>query len=83
VEELGRPGQLPSDPEAGTDSLAWREIAGRGVVEAVASVNDLADESSSDASATSEELGITATAPLHYRLARTVPCSLAATSVPR
>src|SRR6266581_3813421 len=52
VEELDPPGQLPGDPEAGTDSLAWREIAGCGVVEAVASVDDLADESSSGASNT-------------------------------
>src|SRR6266480_5188341 len=52
AEELDPPGQLPGDPEAGTDSLAWREIAGCGVVEAVASVDDLADESSSGASNT-------------------------------
>lgn len=52
LEELNPPGQLPGDPEAGTDSLAWREIAGCGVVEAVASVDDLADESSSGASDT-------------------------------
>jgi len=52
VEKLGRPGQLPGDPEPGTDSRAWREIAGCGIVEAVASVDDLADESSSGASDT-------------------------------
>src|SRR3954462_10851577 len=52
LEELDPPGQLPGDPEAGADSLAWREIAGCGVVEAGASVDDLADESSSDATDT-------------------------------
>src|SRR6185295_9861366 len=62
VEELGRPGQLPGDPQTGTDSLAWREIAGRGVVEAVASVNDLADESSS---CTSDTDFLNAVAVLH------------------
>src|SRR4051794_34264806 len=46
VEELDPPGQLSGDPKAGADSLAWREITGRWGVEAVASVDDLADESS-------------------------------------
>jgi hypothetical protein len=52
VEELDLPGQLPGDPEAGTESLAWREIAGRWLIEAVTLVADLADESSPRASDT-------------------------------
>jgi Winged helix DNA-binding domain len=52
LEKLDPPGQLSGDPEASADPLTWREIASCGVVEAVASVDDLADESSSGASDT-------------------------------
>ncbi|MBV8989817.1 MAG: hypothetical protein JO372_14775 [Solirubrobacterales bacterium] len=44
MEELDLPGQLPGDPEAATGSGAGCEVAGGGIVEATASVDDLADE---------------------------------------
>jgi hypothetical protein len=45
VEEVDPPRQLPRDPQTGSESLARREVACRGVVEAGPSVDDLADES--------------------------------------
>lgn len=45
MEELDPPGQLPGDPEAAPDSSAGCEIAGGWIVEAGASVDDLAYES--------------------------------------
>jgi len=62
VEELDPPGQLSGDPEAGADPLTWCEIAGCGIVEPVASVDDFADEASSGASDTDF---LNATAVLH------------------
>ena len=42
VEELDLPGQLSGNPEAGTDPLMRREVAGRRIVEAIPSIDDLA-----------------------------------------
>src|SRR5437868_11243078 len=44
AEELDSPGQLPGDPEAGADAFPWSQVAGCGVVEALACIDDLADE---------------------------------------
>ena len=48
MEELHPPRQLSSDPEAGSGSRARGEVAGSGIVEAEATVDDLADKSAVD-----------------------------------